>query len=99
MENTRLVLERDEQGNPTCKIIGLGSAFDGTMTKAELRQLIKLSSPTKHNFWKMYLREKCGWSTFKSWYLDSYSAPVPDFLLIFLTARYPELYHHCKEIY
>lgn len=99
MESTRLILERDEKGNAICKVIGLSSAFDGTMSKEELRKLIELSSKTKHSFWKVYLREKCGWSTFKSWYLDSYSAPVPDLLLIFLTTRYPELYHHCKEIY
>lgn len=99
MENTRLILATDANGNPTCKIVGLSNAFDGTMTKEELRELIKLSGLTKHNFWKTFLREKCGWSTFKTWYLDSYNAPVPDFLLIFLTARYQELFHHCKSIY
>ena len=99
MENTRLILERDDNGNAVCKIIGLSNAFDGTMSKGELRKLIELSGLTKHNFWKTFLHEKCGWSTFKSWYLDSYSAPVPDFLLIFLTARYSELLHHCKQIY
>ena len=99
MQNTRLILERDEHGNPICKVVRLGHAFDGTMMKTELRELIELSGLPRHTFWQTYLNEKCGWSTFKTWYLESCTAPVPDFLLVFLTARYPELHQYCKQIY
>ncbi len=98
-QNTRKVLDKDRLGNPVCPVVDLHRAMDGTMTKMDLRALVELMEINAHSFWETYLIEKCGFSTFKTWYYDSYPARVPDFLLVFLTTAYPHLYPVCREIY
>ncbi len=91
MDN-RVIVETNENGNPIQPIVDLGNAFDGSMTKTQLRELMAETKLSHKKFWIKYLSRNCGFSTFRTWYTEKRLAPVPQFLLVHLTARYPELY-------
>ncbi len=100
MQLNRTIYARDESGHPICPPIrGRNGGFEGTISKADLRELIHLSEEGSHGFWLKYLHDKCGYSTFKSWYLDSDKRHAPVFLLVYLTTQFPELEAYYKSIY
>ena len=94
----RKILKRDSKGDVICPVKDYGNFFDGTITKEDLRKLIKMTKLTKKEFWEKYLTEKCGTSTFKSWYLEN-DTKVPDLILMYLTGMYSELYRMYTDIH
>jgi len=68
----------------------LGHAYDGQITPDEIVQLMSSTTFNKQQFWEHYLADKFCWRTFRNWY--SGKTKVDPFLLVYLTATFPELY-------
>lgn len=96
MEN-RVVVDTNKEGKPVIPVIDLGHCLDGCMSKEQLRELMSLCHLSHKKFWIKYLSRQCAFSTFRTWYTVSKKARVPQFLLVHLTARYPELYELFKK--
>ncbi len=94
----RIVTNRDDKGHPVVPIVDLKHSFDGTLSRNQLLQIIQESGYKKRPFWRRYLAERVNCVTFRMWYSPSYSdRVVPDWVLLFLTARHPELYDIFKH--